>query len=125
MSVAKSINELFKAATVGNITAFCPVLGVDSSGQLLKAFNMIGTPNCTICKDADTAILGFMKTSGSTAHLPMSGHGGFVFTIGFDTVAKIQIFFCWGYDKVFIRRHSSGSGNDKWEGWHQFAFVTS
>lgn len=97
---------------------------INSSGTPLKTNQVIPLPTTPTCIDADLATPGWMRTVGNTLNLPKDGLGGFILTLQFDLAAKIQFFTQWsGGTSLFMRKHTSGSGNDLWTDWLEFAKV--
>lgn len=101
------------------------VLTVSSSGTLQLNTAIAPSLITPVCQDADTAWAGWARTGATTTHLPSGGLGGFLLTLQYDVRARIQLFFQWALAAIFIRRHSSGTPDDKWESWKRLAVETS
>lgn len=122
MGLLTFLKDKFKNAPTVTSVLNLSALFVNSSGGLVKTNQVFPLPTTPTCADADSATPGWMKTDLRTLNLPASGLGGFIFTLQYDAVARTQFFYAWA-PNIFVRKHSSGTGNDKWEGWHKTTIV--
>lgn len=116
MSLTKTLESAIASLpTATSLSNHLTILST-SAGTLKKSFQSYPVPQTPMCNDADLATPGWMRTTTSTANLPIKGLGGFLLTLQYDVIARIQFFYAWN-PAIYVRRHTSGTSNDRWEPW--------
>lgn len=120
MSVTRTLAEVLAAAQNATSLSGTSVLLLNSSGDIAKTMNLVPTPNTPGCSNANEAPQGWGKTTMSTANLPASGNGGFIFSMYYDIYAGMQDFYQFdGGPKKWFRRKVGG----EWESWMRYQFL--
>lgn len=120
MSEAMPLSDVLKSAPTASSLSGLSMLCVNSSGILYQSYHVTPTRLTPSCKDANDAPPGWSRTNQNTLNLPASGVGGYLLTLQYDTVAKMQLFFCWKNPPlVYARYHSSPPVQEEaeWKGW--------